>query len=113
MRRLAAALAVCLAAGGCASALPLAGGAGAGAGVCFGASLAGDVKSADTVLSADAPLKQIACDLKPIKPRGPVSQAFVDTYCANIPTTVLGAGLTWAKVLAAMAAAERAQEAAP
>jgi len=103
---------VALAAGGCASALPLAGGAGAGAGVCIGASLAGDVKAADTVLAADAPLKHLACDAQPVAPRGPVMTAFLETYCANIPTSAIGAAATWEKVLAAMAMAEHA-EAAP
>lgn len=112
MRRLAAALALALAAGGC-QALPLAGAAGAGAGAAWVVTAQADVKAADTVLATDAPLKEIACDVEQAKSHGPVTTAFLKTYCANVPTSVLEAGVTWAKVIAAMAAAERAQEGAP
>lgn len=101
--RLAAALAIALAAGGCASGavLPLAGGLGTGAGVCFGTSLAGDVKSADTVLAFDAPLKQDACQAKLLRPTNACGQAIYDTYCQSVPADVAAAGVTLIKVIGA------------
>lgn len=98
MTRLAVVLICSLAAAGCASILPLAGGFGAGA-VAF-------KQDADQVLALDKPLKDIGCDIELTKPHGPVFSAALGTYCANVPTSVAAATVTWLKVFAAIEAAE-------
>lgn len=98
MTRLAVVLICSLAAAGCASILPLAGGFGAGA-LAF-------KQDADQVLALDKPLKDIGCDIELTKRHNPAITAMLATYCANIPTSVEGAAVTWLKVFAAIEVAE-------
>lgn len=61
----------------------------------------------DAVLAADAPVKRALCEVELKNPHGAVFEAGLQEYCANIPTTVLGATATMVLVLAAMKKAEK------